>query len=473
MGALVILLIPLLAAVLVYALRRWQNVAALIAISVSLGLGLILILVPVDQPLELFGREVLLGSGTALMGRELVFEAADRAALAFLMLTGAGFFLLSWRLEPQSLLLPVGSALLGLLGGVLLIRPLIYAGLLLQIAAALSLFPLHADPKTPIRGGLRYLTFFTLALPGVMVSHWLLDMYAINPDQTEYLAAAAALIGFSFALLLGVTPFHLWVPAVGRDGTPLASAFLFSAVGGTVWFLLLDYLQVYPGLSESPGWSATFTALGAITVLVGGLLGMTRRGAGTLMGYAIMVDTGLLLLTMSHPSRTSIGIGVMMIFARPWGAAVMAGGMTGLRARSNGAQAPDGLGLQAPWSTIALGVGALSLIGFPPTIGFVARWGAWRLLFEAEPAIALVLLLASMGPLVGLLRLLHQLLTPPGKTIGLGKQEKDPPPPLPPEPQVVTLLFLLFALGILALGLFPQGLAALAARVASSFAILP
>ncbi len=470
-GMVLFLALPLIAAALAYTFRQWRNVSFPIAVGVSLALGLLLLFVPLDQPITVLGREVVLGGAVTVLGRELVLGTAAQTALAFLFLTGAGLFLLAWWLAPEGLLSSVGLALLSLLGGVLLIRPLIYAALLFQIAAALSILALHADPRSPVRGGLRYLTFVVLALPGLMVSHWMLDMYAVTPDQPGLLYGAAALVGFSFALLLGVVPFHPWVPAVARDGAPLASALLFSASGGTVWFLLLSYLQTYPWLVSDQRWVAVLTALGVITAIVGGLLGMTQRGPGALMGYAVMVDTGLLLAGLGQSSRTGVDLTVALVFARSWSLALMGAGLAGLRL--HGDEAQPGLARRAPWSTVALAVGGLSLVGFPPTVGFAPHWGLYRLLFHAQPVVTLLLMLASAGPLVGLLRLLYRLLSRPPRIVGIreeGEGEEEEVPVRTESPAVVVVLLLLAA-GAIGLGLFPTGIMRAAARLGASFTI--
>ncbi len=243
-GVVFFLLTPILAGGVAYALRRWQWLPPILGTVIPLVLGGLLLFFPFDRSVVLFGHEIVLGGEAELLGRTLFFGPSARAGLAFLFLAGSAFSLLAWQLEPGGLLVPLGLGLLGVLGGVLLVRPLIYAALLLQIGATIVVFPLQADPRSPVRGGLRYLTFFTLALPGLLISHWLLDMYAVTPDQTSLLYLATGLIGFSFALLLGVVPFHPWVPAVGRDGSPLAAGFLFSISGSAVWFLFLAYLLV-------------------------------------------------------------------------------------------------------------------------------------------------------------------------------------------------------------------------------------
>ncbi len=471
-GPLVLLLLPMAAGALAYLLRRWRSVPPLLAAGVMLVLGLLLLLLPRGQPLEIGGQEIALEQPVTVLGRALVLEPSDRLAMGFLFLTGAGLFLLAWRFDRGELFAPMGLGLLSLLGGVLLVRPLIYAALLLQIAAALSVFPLHAEEGTPARGGLRYLTFYTLALPGLLVSHWLLDIYTVSPDQADLLHTATVLIALSFALTLGLFPFHAWVPTVGSDGAPLMSAFLYTATAGGVWFLLLDYLQTYPWLSEHAQWSSLLSTTGAVTAVIGGLLGTTRRSPGTLMGYAVMVDTGLAVVALGQGTQRGVGVAIGLLFARSLGTALMAAGLGGLKERSGGStDLPDGIGWQAPWSTLAVLVGGLSLAGFPPTIGFAARWALLSTVLPADPVMGLILLLASAGPLVGLLRLLAGLLRRRKRIPGtepLQEQEEEEPPPEPESPLNVALLLLLIAT-TLALGLYPQLIATTADRLAAYF----
>lgn len=466
-----LLLLPIVVAAPAYLLRRWRAASGLLATSFSLALGLVMWAVPFGEPIRLFGLEIVWSGETTLLGRTLVLSPATQAILAFIFLSGALFFFLDWQLEKESLLAPIGLGLLGLLAGVLLVRPLIYAALLLEIVAALAVFPIHADPRAPVRAGLRYLTFFTLALPGLMVSHSLLDMYAVAPEQVELLYVATALIGFSFALLLGIVPFHLWVPVVGRDGAPVAAAFFFAVTGGVVWFLFLDYLRVYPWLSGYAEWSTVIGALGMVTAVVGGLLATARQEPGRLMGYMVMVDTGLMLVALAQADPVGVELGVAMILVRPLGLALMAAGVGGLRARSdNLGRELMGVGLAAPWSTIALVVGGLSLLGFPATAGFAPRWGLFRLLVRTDTATALLLFLAVGGPLIGLLRQLYQLLQKPPRPLERLDGEAPTETPLPTEGLLLILTITVLVVGVFALGLFPQALASIAAGAGAYFA---
>ena len=422
----------LLAMVPTYFLRRRRGVALLLAAAVSAALGFGIALIPMERTLVLWGREFAVGEAATVFGRSIVLDSLSQTALTFLFLIGAALFLLAWPLESGELYAPIGLGVLGLLAAALVVRPLVYAMLLLELAVALSVLLLRGGV-----GGARYLTFCVLALPGPLVAHWLLDMYALTPDQAGLLYTASLLIGLSFALMLGLVPFHPWVPALARRESPLAVALIFSAIGGTVWFLLLDYLRTYPWLERSPYWSSALTVLGVGTAVVGGLLGTTRRGWGALLGYAVMVDTGMLVLALGRGEAVGLELERAMMLTRTWGVLTMAAGLAAVGVRQESAETG-----WSPWGAVAAAAGLLSLAGFPPTVGFVSRWGLYRLLFQTQPLTVVALLLASVGPVVGLLRML-----PASLKSGI------------PARRAMTLTDMwlaLASLGALGLGLFPQ-----------------
>ncbi len=425
-GLLLLVMIP------TYFLRRQRGIALLLAAAVSAALGFGVALIPMDRTFVLWGREFTVGGAATILGRSVLVGSLAQTALTFLFMIGAALFLLAWPLESGELYAPIGLGVLGLLAAALVVRPLVYAMLLLELAVAFSVLLLRGGV-----GGARYLTFCILALPGPLVAHWLLDMYALTPDQAGLLHTASLLIGLSFALMLGLVPFHPWVPALARGESPLAVALIYSAVGGTAWFLLLDYLQTYPWLGQSPYWSSALTVLGVGTAVIGGLLGTTRRGWGALLGYAVMVDTGMLVLALGRGEAVGLELERAMMLTRTWGVLTMAAGLAAVGVRRESAE-PG----WSPWGAVAAAAGLLSLAGFPPTVGFVSRWGLYRLLFQEHPLMVAALLLASAGPVVGLLRML-----PASLKSGI------------PARRAMTLTDLWLALASLSavgLGLFPQ-----------------
>lgn len=472
-GPLLLLILPLAMAGIVYILLRWKSLSALLTGGTAVALGLAVGTLPLDQPVRLSllggGYQIALGEAVTFFGRELVLTQADRTAMAFLFFTSAGIFFLAWRTSSRSLLYPIGLGLLSLLSGALLIRPLIYAALLIEIAAALSVFALQAEDERPTRGGLRYLTFSTLALPGLLVTHWLLDRYTVTPDETELLNASAALLTFSFALWLGVVPFHTWVPSVVSDSVPLAGIFVLTVGNNAVWFLLLDFLETYPWFSSYSDFGIFVSTAGVAMAVVGGLLAAAQRRLGSLIGYAALIDSGATLIALGMNSRLGLTLIFLSLFMRPFGLVLMAAGLSGLWTRNGHDDSLDalrGMGWKAPWSTAALVFGGMSAAGLPVSAGFVWRWALYRALAPSTPGYTLLLVLAGMGVMVGLWRGLSALLERPQSP-----ENRSVISPSPPEGWLTALVVIVAVLVCIGIGLFPQMLAPSAARLVDAYTL--
>jgi NADH-quinone oxidoreductase subunit N len=470
-GPLLLLILPLAMAGIVYILLRWESLSALLATGTALALGFAVVDLPLDQPVRIWGgSQIALGEAVTFFGRELLLEQVDRMAMASLFFTAAGVFLLAWRAAPRSMLFPIGLGLLSLLSGALLIRPLIYAALLIEIAAALSVFALQAEESPFARGGLRYLSFSTLALPGLLVTHWLLDRYAVTPDDTGLLSASTALLAFSFALWLGVVPFHTWVPAVISDSIPLSGVFILTVGNNAVWFLLLDFLETYPWLSNHPDFGSFFLLAGVAMVGVGGLLTAAQGRLGSLIGYATLVDNGAALIAMGLNSSLGLMLVLLSLFVRPFGLVLMSAGLSGLRAcngNNDSFSVLKGIGWKAPWSVLALIFGGLSVAGLPVSAGFVWRWSLYRALAPTYSGYAVVLILATLGVMTGLWRILAVLLERSHSPDNRSVTQSDPP-----ESWLTAVVMCVAILACVCVGLFPQILAPWAARLADTYTFL-
>jgi formate hydrogenlyase subunit 3/multisubunit Na+/H+ antiporter MnhD subunit len=262
---------------------------------------------------------------------------------------------------------------------------------------------------------LRFLTFITLAISPLLVTSWLLGRYELTPDDTSLLDASTVLFAFGFAILLGVVPFHIWIPAVSGDAPALVSTFVLGLFYAVIWFVMLDLLESFEWLATNPDLSVALTYGGYAMIIVGAAFAAVQRRLGFMMGYAALADMGAALLALGLQSAAGLNAALFALGTRAVSLTVMAMGISLIRHYAEGDDFDRlvGWGRHIPWATTALIVGGLSLAGLPPGPGFVVHWSIARLLAREQAAGAMLLLVASIVIGIGVVRALMALLREP------------------------------------------------------------
>ncbi len=452
-GPVALIVLPLAAAPLAYLLRRWATLAGLLATGVAVFLTLVVLRLPLIP--------VSAESAVPVLGRELVLTPSNRLALAFIYAVATVIFVLGWRIPQGAPFFPLSLALLAALSGALLVRPFLFAVLLLQIGAGLSVFLIQSDRPGSTQAALRYLVLTTLAVPPFLVAGWLVDVYATNPLETSLLPTAQGLIAFGFAILLTAVPFHSWVPAVGSEAPPLAAAFILGLNSLAVFMLLLTMLQDFPWLEAGGAAYAWLRAGGLLLVALGGVLAFSRRSFGRLMGYGALVELGAALIALGLGQPAGLRAAVIILALRAISLVISGAGLALLRQRADNDtfEALRGRGWETPVGLAALMFGGLSLAGFPFTPGFVGRWALLALLVAGDLPAAAVVFLAGVSVAAGYLRGQAALLAGTANLAGA-------------DPRLARLLVGLALAAAVVLSLFPQMFLPAVDRLASLFTFL-
>ncbi len=460
-GPWVIVGVPLVVAAALQVLRRWTTVAAWVGAFTAAAMGALLVFAPADGEIGLGRLTLALYEPLVFRGRELVIGGSDPWALAFLFFTTAGLLVIAWRLLPQSLFFPAALATAALLAAALMASQVVYVALFIEMAALLIVFPLQESGGS---GGLRYMTYATLALPGLMVTQLLLDLFAVFPNDEGLLVTSAALLSLSFAILFGAVPFQSWLSTVATDGSPPVVTFIFTAQLGTVWFMLLDYLQTYLWLERQAALGTMLTNLGIVMIVLGGLLAAAQRRLGRLVGYAMLADNGAMLLALGSERTEGMALAMLILLARPLALGLMTLGLQGLRDFGQGSDAHErlmGAAWHVPWRAAAFLIGGVAMAGFPVSPGFAARWGLYHLLARRSFFLTTAALLGSAGVMLGVVGAIRALLTPE-KPVG-GR------PVTVAEDRVVIVLVVALIVATVLLGLFPQTLGRTALHLAEGY----
>ncbi len=180
-------------------------------------------------------------------------------------------------------------------------------------------------------------------------------------------------------------PFHFWLPGAMAAPTP-ASAFLHSATMVKAGVYLLA--RLHPGLADHPLWFWALLIVGGVTMVVGAVFAVGQYDIKGLLAYATVSQLGVFVALLAFSSEYAITAVVVGILAHALykGPLFLLAGIIDHATGTRDLRRLAGLTRPMPWVALAAILAALSMAGFPPMLGFVAK----ELLLEAFKEAALV-----------------------------------------------------------------------------------
>ena len=264
-----------------------------------------------------------------------------------------------------------------------------YVTLELLGLSSVALVALAATPSA-LTGAMRYLLVGLLGsllyLLGVGLLYGAtatLDFGQLAAAQLPVPAGAVALGLITAGLMLktALFPFHFWLPPAHASAPAPVSALLSALVVKASFYLLVRYwLQVAPELL-TPVLAALPGVLGAAAVLWGGLRALTADRLKLVVAYSTVAQIGYLFLLFplmqgGPAGFTAWGGTALLVAAHATAKAAMflsAGAFLKASAQDRVAGL-DGTAQALPVTTFAFALAGVSLIGLPPSGGFVAKW---------------------------------------------------------------------------------------------------
>ncbi len=460
-GPLLLIGLPLIAAAVIYPLRRWSLLTATMASATSLLLGLVCLRLPLDAPSTVWRWTVQLGQPVVVLGRELALQPAGASVLGFTFLLSAAIFLLAGVIPQGHLFPPMSLAMLSMIGASILVRHPLFTVLALWLAVILAAFFIQGDRHDSVRGALRYVTMHTLAIAPFLITSWLLDLHLENPDSVAPLRTLTILLSLGFGILLAIVPFHGWITAVAKDAPPLGSALLFTVGNLAVLLLLADLVQRHPWLLEDPLLLQGLTWGGLLTLGLGGIMAWVQRDFGHLLGYGTLSDMGGMLMALGTGTELGMKAAVTLILFRAISLVVIGIGLSAIRHQrgSDAFSDMEGMARQRPLATATLILGGLSLAGLPPLAGFAGRWQLLNFFATEHTNWCWLIFLAGWGVAFGYLRGLRATLSSPPKPIEH---------PSSPEPLISIIVAVAAIILAATLGSNPRPILTLAARIVTA-----
>ncbi|MBW8011327.1 MAG: hypothetical protein FVQ83_08810 [Chloroflexi bacterium] len=462
---------------ILFLFRRWNNVITYSGAGISLLLAWTAWQVPIGEVLSLGQIALKIEPTLSIFGRDFTLEDSERTFLAVLYLANTLWLLGALIARPGNLFVPLEMGMMSLLIAALAVEPFLYAALLIEIAALLSV-PLLASPGKPAgRGVFRFLTFQTLGMPFILFTGWMLAGVDASPGDLDLVVRAGVLMGLGFAFLLPIFPFHSWIPMLAREAHPYVIGFLLVMLPGFVSMFGLGFLNRYSWLRDSEAVYGLLRSIGVIMVVLGGLWAAFQRHMASILGFAVIIEIGLSLLAVGLGTSVGVSIFFVLFLPRTLSIITWAIALTLIGSRTNNDlsfNAVQGLGLKFPYLAAVILLAIFSLAGLPILAGFPVRFALWSNLAAMSPYLAIGALLGSLGLLVGGVRVLSVLVVKNDSKNHLIDNKEDTSITLSVDPLTPTtqVFFLLVGLVLLLVGLVPQWFLPYFEKLSSMFAQL-
>ncbi len=279
-------------------------------------------------------------------------------------------------------------------------------------ALTLSTYPLvsHKGDRNTVRSSRVYLGILISASVGLLLPAIIWTYLAAGTgDFTPGGILRGHVDGPAVGLLLGlfvfgaakaaVMPVHRWLPAAMVAPTPVSAllhavavvkAGVFTITKVIVYVFGIDFLFAEP----SSGW--LFYAA-AFTIIAASLVALRQQNLKRMLAYSTIAQLSYVVMAAAILKPLAEVGAAMHMLAHAFGKITLffAAGAIYTASKKTELGQLSGIGRRMPVTMAAFTIGALSMIGVPPTAGFVSKWYILAGAFQADNYLALATIIIS------------------------------------------------------------------------------
>ena len=270
---------------------------------------------------------------------------------------------------------------------------------------------------------------------------------AMAPTPMTFLALGLIITGFAFKV--AAVPFHMWTPDAYEGAPPAVTAFMSTGVKAAAFAAFVRvFLSAFEPLRPEY-WAAVIGVLAAATMIVGTVGGVLQSNVKRMLAYSSIGHGGYLLVALV--AGNDFGKGAVLFYLLTY--AITNIGAFGVIALLDNGDRPNdqvkdyaGLWNERPGLAALMTIFLLSLGGFPPMAGFIAKWYVFSAAVKAGyTGLAIIGVLTSVISVFFYLRIVVMMYMTP----------TDTPARFPAVPKVAGAALVVSAILVFYLGILP------------------
>ena len=336
----------------------------------------------------------------------------------------------------------------------------------------ISTYPLvtHKRSEEAMRAGRIYLglllgTSMVLFLPAIIATFVIGGTLDFTPGGIFAGKADATVLAVLLGLYVfgigkaALMPLHFWLPAAMVAPTPVSALLHAVAVVKAGVFSIVKIVVYVFGVETlvQAGQSGWLTAVAGATVIAASVIALKQDNLKRRLAYSTVSQLSYVILGVAILTPLSVLGAAMHIAAHAWCKITLffAAGSLYTSAHLTEVSQLDGIGRRMPWTMGAFTIGALGMIGLPPTAGFIGKWFILSGALQSANWLAVVVIIVSTGLNAGyfLPIVFRAFFRPPGGGASEAGAESD----MPREaPWPILAALSMTAAGAIALFFFPD-----------------
>ncbi|MDR6866987.1 multicomponent Na+:H+ antiporter subunit A [Microbacterium resistens] len=283
-------------------------------------------------------------------------------------------------------------AFAGAMYGLVLTDDLVLLVMFWEITSILSylLIGHYHRRGTSRRAALQALLVTTLGGLAMFVGVILLVVDVGTTSMAEILHAAPTgpVVDAAVVLLLvgalsksAIFPFHFWLPGAMAAPTPVSAYLHAAAMVKAGIYLIARFAPVF---ALSAPWRPIAIGLGVITMLIGGFQALRETDLKRILAFGTVSQLGFFTVVLGYgtPDAALAGLALVVGHALFKSALFLIVGVIDRQLSTRDITELSGVGRQAPVMATASFIAVGSMMGIPPTIGFVAKESTLAALFD-------------------------------------------------------------------------------------------
>jgi NADH-quinone oxidoreductase subunit N len=273
------------------------------------------------------------------------------------------------------------------------------------------------------------------------------------------------IVGFAFKI--AAVPFHMWSPDAYEGAPTVVTGFMSTGVKAAA---VAAFVRVFlKGLDPLIlDWAPVLWWIAAATMIVGTVVGVAQTSVKRMLAYSSIAHGGYILAGLIAGNEA--GKAAILFYLAAYALTNMGAfgviALLGTRERANDdLRDYAGLWHSHPGLATMMTFFLLSLGGFPPTAGFIAKWYVFSALIGATETGSLDTAAATGGytlAIIGLLSSVVSVFFYLRIVVMMYMTDRDARPVPPPVPAIAMAGLIISLIGVLYLGVLPSRLIDLA-----------